>query len=71
MMKKPEWLKAKTDPKAVIEMERLLGSLGLTTVCKNAACPNIGECFGRHTATFMIMGANCTRNCRYCKVDKG
>ena len=70
-MKKPEWLRVKSDPHAVIEMERLLSSLGLTTVCKNAACPNIGECFGRHTATFMIMGANCTRNCRYCKVDKG
>ncbi len=70
-MKKPEWLKVKADPQAVIEMERLLSSLGLTTVCKNAACPNIGECFGRHTATFMIMGANCTRNCRYCKVEKG
>lgn len=71
MMKKPEWLKVKADPQAVLEMERLLSSLGLTTVCKNAGCPNIGECFGSRTATFMIMGENCTRNCRYCKVEKG
>lgn len=69
-MKKPEWLKVKFDPSAIIEMEKLLSSLNLTTVCKNAACPNMGECFKNHTATFMIMGANCTRNCTFCKVDK-
>lgn len=52
-------------------MQRLLREQGLTTVCEEAACPNIGECFGRGTATFMIMGALCTRRCAFCDVAHG
>lgn len=48
-----------------------LRELGLTTVCQNAHCPNIGECFCRGTATFMILGSVCTRDCRFCAVSKG
>jgi len=49
-------------------VENLLKSLGLNTVCVEANCPNYCECFSRKTATFMIMGTNCTRNCRFCNV---
>jgi lipoic acid synthetase len=52
-------------------VERLLGDLGLHTICESALCPNIGECFSRKTATFLILGNVCTRNCRYCGVEKG
>lgn len=70
--RKPEWLKAKsntgTENSKVME---LIHSYGLHTVCEEANCPNIGECFGRRTATFMILGKYCTRNCRFCNVLKG
>ena len=69
--RKPEWLKRKIDPTAVLEMESLLRSLGLHTVCEGANCPNRGECFKNKTATFMILGDVCTRNCRFCAVTKG
>lgn len=49
----------------------LLEGLGLDTVCLSAACPNLGECFARRTATFLILGPVCTRNCRFCAVPKG
>lgn len=49
----------------------LIKKIGLNTVCQSAACPNIMECFSNRTATFMIMGNNCTRNCRFCAVNKG
>jgi len=52
-------------------MEKLLRGLHLHTVCESALCPNIGECFGRGTATFMILGDVCTRGCRFCAVRKG
>jgi lipoic acid synthetase len=69
---RPKWLtKPAPDPKAIHQMERLLDKLRLTTVCQNAACPNLGECFMRGTATFMILGACCTRSCRFCAVNKG
>jgi len=69
---KPVWLRAR-DPgtPAVRRLQRLLRDEGLTTVCEEAACPNIGECFGRGTATFMIMGAFCTRRCAFCDVAHG
>lgn len=69
---KPAWLRAR-DPgtPAVRHLQRLLREQGLTTVCEEAACPNIGECFGRGTATFMIMGALCTRRCAFCDVAHG
>lgn len=69
--KKPEWLKKKVNFAAVAEMEKILRSLSLHTVCEGANCPNRGECFKNKTATFMILGENCTRNCRFCAVSKG
>ncbi len=71
ILKKPEWLKMKVNFEAVAEMEKILRSLSLHTVCENANCPNRGECFKNKTATFMILGENCTRNCRFCAVSKG
>nr|WP_240951388.1 lipoyl synthase [Caldanaerobacter subterraneus] len=52
-------------------MEAFLKNMALNTVCQSANCPNMGECFARRTATFMIMGNICTRNCRFCAVEKG
>lgn len=68
---KPSWLRPKEgilpkDPK----VQSLLSSLGLNTVCKEARCPNRGECFGNHTATFLILGRHCTRQCTFCNVTK-
>lgn len=55
----------------MFKVKELLDQLGLNTVCQNAHCPNLGECFSRGTATFMIMGDVCTRNCGFCAVEKG
>lgn len=71
IQKKPEWLKKKMDSKAVAEMEGMLRQLNLHTVCEGANCPNRGECFKNKTATFMILGSVCTRNCRFCDVPHG
>lgn len=67
----PSWLirKAPPDP-PVAEMEARLRQWRLDTVCESAHCPNLGECFGRGTATFMILGTQCTRGCRFCAVQK-
>jgi len=71
-MKLPVWIKKRApSPKVLKEMQELFHSLSLTTVCQEAKCPNIGECFSRKTATFMILGKRCTRNCRFCAVKKG
>ena len=70
--RKPEWLKIKfQDPKHINKVERLLKGLSLHTVCEEATCPNRMECFNKGTATFMILGSICTRNCRFCDVIKG
>ncbi|MFH1422646.1 MAG: lipoyl synthase [Planctomycetota bacterium] len=53
------------------QVRKLLAHLNLTTVCENAKCPNLGECFGSQTATFMILGDTCTRNCSFCGVNHG
>lgn len=68
----PEWLKVKA-PKAGVydEVNEYLKTMGLNTVCKSASCPNIGECFSKKTATFMILGNTCTRNCGFCGVYSG
>jgi lipoic acid synthetase len=68
----PEWFKQKL-PRAgeTVAVERLLSQLKLHTVCEGAHCPNMGECFSHGTATFMIMGDICTRNCTFCAVNKG
>lgn len=70
---KPDWLKKvlTTDRKLLREVATLLRSLNLHSVCEGARCPNIGECFASKTATFMILGETCTRNCRFCAVKKG
>lgn len=68
----PVWLKKRAPKQKVLEeMQELFRSLSLHTVCEEARCPNIGECFARKTATFMILGDRCTRNCRFCAVEKG
>jgi lipoic acid synthetase len=68
----PKWLvRPATDLDAMDRMEKRLADLKLATVCQSAQCPNLGECFAKGTATFMIMGTRCTRRCRFCAVDKG
>jgi len=68
----PPWLtKRLPPPGATDEVREVLNTLGLNTVCRSAHCPNQCECFARGTATFMILGATCTRNCRFCAVDHG
>ncbi len=68
----PPWLKRRIPAGAKLhEVTALLAELGLTTVCDGAHCPNRGECFARGTATFMILGDHCTRNCRFCAVPTG
>ncbi len=69
---RPEWLKVRYRAGADFSfVENLLESLNLNTVCEEAACPNKGECFNRKTATFMILGKVCTRNCTFCNVSGG
>lgn len=67
--KKPDWLKVQYNREAVEEVAKLMKDLKLNTVCKEANCPNLGECYKKHTATFMVMGSACTRNCRFCNVS--
>lgn len=74
-LKKPRWIKAKL-PSAkhigrVKELKAILRNQSLNTVCEEASCPNLGECFGNGTATFMIMGHICTRKCPFCDVTHG
>lgn len=66
--KKPSWLKVRYDEEKVDHVSELLNKLNLNTVCVEANCPNVGECFGTGTAAFMILGPYCTRNCRFCDV---
>jgi len=69
---KPSWLKVKLPgSKEFSNVRKLVEQSHLHTVCQSAKCPNIGECWSRRTATFMIMGDVCTRNCRFCAVDGG
>ena len=68
----PHWLKAKMPGgKNYIEVKNLINKNSLNTVCVEAKCPNIGECWDNRTATFMILGDICTRACRYCSVKSG
>jgi lipoyl synthase len=69
---KPEWLKVKAPSgEAYNTIKQMLGNLKLATVCQEARCPNIGECWAGGTATFMLMGEVCTRGCRFCAVKTG
>ncbi len=68
----PDWLRVKTGKAQLSEATRkLIHAHGLHTVCEEARCPNIGECYSRHTATFLILGDVCTRNCRFCAISSG
>jgi len=68
--RKPHWLQKRVSPASHADMDRLLGSLQLNTVCREASCPNISECFRQKQATFLIMGRECTRGCSFCNVDR-
>jgi lipoic acid synthetase len=69
---RPEWLKAPAPVgENYRELKGLIEDLRLHTVCESAACPNVGECWNRRTATFMILGNVCTRRCGFCAVQKG
>jgi lipoic acid synthetase len=73
MLKKPDWIrvKAASSNSRFAEIKQILRANDLVTVCEEASCPNIGECFGKGTATFMIMGDKCTRRCPFCDVGHG
>ncbi|HEC12637.1 MAG TPA: lipoyl synthase [Acidiferrobacteraceae bacterium] len=71
-LRKPPWIRAKApNMPSVLRLKALLQGHGLHTVCEEASCPNIGECFAQGTATFMIMGDICTRRCPFCDVAHG
>jgi lipoyl synthase len=73
VLKKPEWIRVKAGSPTTrfYEIKDILRKNSLVTVCEEASCPNIGECFGKGTATFMIMGDKCTRRCPFCDVGHG
>ena len=71
-LKKPDWIRVRAGSSARFhDIKRILREHKLYTVCEEASCPNIGECFGNGTATFMIMGDKCTRRCPFCDVGHG
>jgi lipoic acid synthetase len=71
-LKKPAWIRVKAgNSQAFYDIRRRLREHSLVTVCEEASCPNIGECFGKGTATFMILGDLCTRRCPFCDVAHG
>ena len=70
IQRKPEWLRKKVNQGEQTGMRQLLGDLQLNTVCQQALCPNISECFSCGQATFLILGTNCTRQCSFCNVEK-
>jgi lipoic acid synthetase len=71
-LRKPEWIRVRAGGgERFTELKRVLREAKLHTVCEEASCPNIGECFGHGTATFMIMGSLCTRRCPFCDVAHG
>ncbi|MDB5955615.1 lipoyl synthase [Ramlibacter sp.] len=73
ILKKPDWIRVKAGSASsrFYEIKQILREHKLHTVCEEASCPNIGECFGKGTATFMIMGDKCTRRCPFCDVGHG
>jgi lipoic acid synthetase len=73
VLKKPDWIRVKAGSASTrfYEIKEILREHKLHTVCEEASCPNIGECFGKGTATFMIMGDKCTRRCPFCDVGHG
>ena len=72
LLRKPSWIRVRSpNSENYYEVKRLLREHKLHTVCEEASCPNIGECFGKGTATFMILGDLCTRRCPFCDVAHG
>jgi lipoic acid synthetase len=73
ILRKPSWLKVKKLPHTndYSFIKSLLNKNGLNTICESGSCPNIGECWAAKTATFMILGNICTRNCKFCAVENG
>ncbi len=72
MDRKPEWLTVQpSEGRNYLRLKELFGGLGLHTVCEEAHCPNVGECWGGGTATLMLMGDTCSRACRFCMVTPG
>jgi lipoic acid synthetase len=72
LLRKPEWIRVKAPGSTVYaETKRIVRENGLVTVCEEAGCPNIGECWSKKHATFMIMGDTCTRACAFCNVKTG
>jgi lipoyl synthase len=71
--RRPEWMKVRAPSKdgRYFDVQKLIHGLSLNTICEEAKCPNISECWGRGTATFQILGDTCTRACRYCYVNSG
>jgi lipoyl synthase len=71
--RRPEWMKVRAPSRdgAYFDVQKLIHGLSLHTICEEARCPNISECWGRGTATFQILGDTCTRACRYCYVHSG
>jgi len=71
-LRKPPWLKKRIPPyQDLFKVKAILGETDLHTVCEEARCPNLGECFSRGTSTFLILGRVCTRNCGFCAVEHG
>ena len=72
ILRKPEWIRARIPSSDNFkETKKILNSLNLVTVCEEASCPNIGECWSKKHATFMVMGDTCTRSCAFCNVKTG
>ncbi len=70
--KHPEWIRVRAPTGAAVARTRaIVREAGLHTVCEEAQCPNVGECWAHDTATFMLLGDTCTRNCRFCAVEHG
>src|ERR1700748_3982093 len=71
--RRPEWMKVRAPSRdsEYFDVKKLVHGLSLHTICEEARCPNISECWGRGTATFQILGDTCTRACRYCYVNSG
>lgn len=68
----PDWIKVKAPGNSnYLRLKKLMREKNLHSVCEEARCPNIGECWGNKTATFLILGDTCTRGCRFCAIDKG
>ena len=70
--KKPDWIRVKAPTsEGYLDTQAIVRANGLHTVCEEAGCPNIGECWTKKHATMMIMGDTCTRACAFCNVDRG